>query len=86
MPDNARMRAIAARFREGRVIRQIRRAMIAASGRPLFTRELIEWCYPGRERQHWHYWSVYRAVKRYGIRIGRGWAPNADLRRLIDGG
>jgi len=70
----------------GCVMRQIRRAMIAADGRPVFTRDLLRWAYPQLERfQCWHYWSVYRAVKRYGIRVGRAWAPNAELRRLICG-
>jgi hypothetical protein len=40
-------------------MRQCRRAMIAAGGRPLFTRELLRWAYPRIERfQCWHYWSV----------------------------
>jgi hypothetical protein len=59
--------------------------MIAADGRPLFTREFLRWAYPRLERfQCWHYWSVYRALKRYAIRDGRTWAPNAELRRLIN--
>jgi len=78
------MTVIASKIREGRVMRQCRRAMIAAGGRPLFTRELLRWAYPHLGRfQCWHYWSVYRALKRYAIRDGRTWAPNAELRRLI---
>jgi len=59
--------------------------MIAAAGKPLFTRELLRWAYPRIERfQCWHYWSVYRALKRYAVRDGRTWAPNAELRKLIN--
>jgi hypothetical protein len=58
--------------------------MIAAGGRPLFTRELLRWAYPRIEQfKCWHYWSVYRAMKRYAVRDGRTWAPNEQLRRLI---
>jgi hypothetical protein len=55
-------------------------------------RELREWCYPGRKRQHWFYINIKRALKRLGAMlisraggVGRPgvYAPNAELRRLI---
>jgi hypothetical protein len=62
---------IAAPRREGRVIRQARRAFIAC-GRPLTMTELREWCFAGQERKHWQYWSITRALRRLGARsLGR---------------
>jgi hypothetical protein len=41
---------------------------------PLIRKRASEFCerYPQRF-ECWHYWSVYRAVKRYAIRDGRTW-------------
>jgi hypothetical protein len=34
--------------------------------------ELRRWAYPARQRQHWQYWSITRALRRLGARpIGR---------------
>jgi hypothetical protein len=58
--------------REGRVMRGCRRALIARDGL-VSMRELRSWCYPSQPRQHWHYWSIYEALKRLGAqRIGWG--------------
>lgn len=82
LADRSRMRALAALPREGRVQRQTRRAFIANGGRPLTMTELRQWCFAGRQRQHWHYWSITRALHRLGAlplgRAGRAgiWAPN----------
>jgi hypothetical protein len=58
--------------REGRLARQIRRAFTACNNRPLSMRELREWCYAGRARQHWFYINIKRALARLGARqIGR---------------
>jgi hypothetical protein len=63
---------IAAPRRSGRVITQTRRAFIASGGRPLSMTELRQWCFAGRERRHWHYWSITRALRRLGaISLGR---------------
>jgi hypothetical protein len=37
-------------------------------------RELRErWCYVGQPHQHWHAWSIIRALNRLGAkRVGRG--------------
>lgn len=65
------MTVIAALPREGRIQRQIRRAFIAKA-RPLSMTELRQWCFAGRERQHWHYWSITRALRALGARsLGR---------------
>jgi hypothetical protein len=70
----ARQSFIASNPREGRIMRACRRALIAAGGQPLMTRDLLRWAYPRVERfQCWHYWSIYRAAPRYAIKIGRFW-------------
>jgi len=80
--DRARMLVIAALPREGRVQRQTRRAFVAHSGQPLTMSELRQWCFAGQDRQHWHYWSIMRALRRLGAtslgRAGRVgiWAIN----------
>src|SRR5262249_56295214 len=58
------LRVIAALPREGRVQRQTRRAFVAHDGRPLTMTELRQWCFAGKQRQHWHYWSITRALNR----------------------
>jgi hypothetical protein len=87
LADRSRMRALAALPREGRVQRQTRRAFIAHGGQPLTMTELRHWCFAGRQRQHWHYWSITRALHRLGAlplgRAGRAgiWAlkPGASV-------
>ena len=65
------LKLIAAPKRSGRVMKQTRRAFIARNG-PLSMTELREWCYPGQARQHWHYWSITRALRRLGAQpLGR---------------
>ena len=69
--DRTHLKAIAALPREGRIRRQTRRAFVARNPRSMT--ELREWCYPGQPRQHWHYWSITRALRRLGAqRIGWG--------------
>jgi hypothetical protein len=77
-PTRAYMLAIAAKPREGRVRRAVRRALIAAGGRPLMTRDVLAWAYPRLERfKCWHYKSVYRAAPRYAVKRGRVWMPRS---------
>src|SRR6516165_7858867 len=66
--DNAYMTLIASLPREGRVERQARRAFVSNGARPLSMSELREWCYCGRERQHWFYINIKRALRRLGAR------------------
>jgi hypothetical protein len=73
--DNGDMPVIAALPREGRIQRQVRRAFVAHSGQPLRTRDLLAWAFPAQPRQHWHYWSIYRAAVRYATKVGRAWEP-----------
>jgi hypothetical protein len=54
-------------------MRACRRALIALGA--CQTRDLLEWAYPGAERQFWHYKSIYRAARRYAVKIDRVWAP-----------
>ena len=76
----ARQSFVASNPREGRVMRQCRRALIAAGGRPLMTRDLLRWAYPHIEQfKCWHYRSIYRAAPRYAIKVDRPWVP----RKLI---
>jgi len=70
--DRNRMCVIAALPREGKIQRQIRRCFIAHSGQHK-TRDLLNWAFPTQPRQHWHYWSIYRAAPRYAVRVGRIW-------------
>jgi hypothetical protein len=67
--------------RLGRIQRQIRRALIAAGGMPVRTRELLRWCYPQAKQFEWrHRSSVHRAVHRFAVNLKRGlWAPNDEL-------
>jgi len=63
--------------------RQVRRCLVAAAG-PVTFGELIEWSYT-RGRRPWR-WPIYRALKRWGVNVGRGrWAPNAELMAKIRG-
>jgi len=71
--------------REGRVMRQTRRAFVAAGGKPLRIGDVLPWIYPQLDRfKHWHRWSARRALLRYAVPIGRSetgrglpviWAP-----------
>jgi hypothetical protein len=70
------LKLIRADRREGRIMRQVRRAFIAR-GRPLTTGELLDWCY-GRPRKHWHYAGVYRAAPRYAVKANRIWLPRCQ--------
>jgi hypothetical protein len=68
----ARARFNAALPREGRIARQSRRCLLARQG-VASLRELREWCYPSRERRHWHQTNIYRALRKLGARrIGWG--------------
>jgi hypothetical protein len=63
--DKAYQAAIAALPREGRIIRQVRRCLIV-NPRPTM-KDLRSWAYPGRAREHWHYRSIYRALRRLSV-------------------
>src|SRR5215472_13832835 len=68
----ARLSFNAALPRQGAIIRQTRRCFIARDGVATM-RELRSWAYPSQPRQHWHYWSIARALRRLGARrIGWG--------------
>ena len=72
----ARLSFVASNPREGRVMRAIRRALIASGGRPLKTRDLLRFAYPQlKQFQFWNYWSIYRAAPRYAVKDGRYWLP-----------
>ena len=61
--DTARLSFNAALPRQGAIIRQTRRCFIARDGVATM-RELRSWAYPGQPRQHWHYFSITRALRR----------------------
>jgi hypothetical protein len=68
----AHMMAIASGPREGRVMRQVRRAFIANGGKPRCMSELVAWAYPGLKHfECWHRWSVRRALLKIAKPIGR---------------
>ena len=47
--------------RRGRLIRQLSRCFLVYS-RPT-PKQMREYCYPGRKRQHWHHTNIYRALR-----------------------
>ena len=75
--DTARMAVIAALPRESRLMRQIRRRLIAADGKPVTTRELRDWCY--REPRYWHCRNIRRSLKTCGYA-----KPVGHIGRMIE--
>jgi hypothetical protein len=93
-PASAPVRPVAAKMthRIGRVERANRRALIAADGLPVRTRDLLKYAYSRIRGLHptWRYWSAYRAASKFAVRLSKPgsrivWAPNAELARLIGG-
>ena len=89
------MTAIAAKFRTGRVFRQVRRCLVANDGNPVLMAQLLDHCFPrtAGKHPHWHYRNIHRCVERYAVRLDRLdhlpgrpylWGPNAELRKLIN--
>src|SRR5262245_60000491 len=73
------LKAIRAPRRQGKNVRQCRRAFVALA-RPLSTAELAQWCFPGQARKHWHYAGVVRAVRSLGARsIGKVGSAHANV-------
>ena len=79
--------------RVGRVQLQIRRALIAADGRPVQIGDLLPRCFPAaRNYPRWMRKSVHRALPRFAVPLERTntrgrpimWAPNPELMRLIE--
>src|SRR5262249_34066243 len=57
--------------RVGRLMRQAKHCLIANDGSATTT-QIRAWCYPGRERRHWHHAEVRRALRQLGAKpIGR---------------
>jgi hypothetical protein len=89
----ARMVEIGGKPKVGRVQCQIRRAFIAAGGRPLTIGDLLPHCFPAAASYaRWMRWSVYRAAPKFAESLGRAEsrqgrpivsAPNAEPRCLI---
>jgi hypothetical protein len=76
--------------RVGRIQKQIRRAFIASSGRPLLTIDLLEYGYPRVDHyERWHYVSIYRAASKFAVRVGGPgrafiiWGPKPELADLV---
>ena len=88
------MMANGAKPRVGRVQLAVRRSFVAADGQPLTIRDFLSRAFPRtNNHQHWMRKSVQRAIPRFGVPLGRNlrrqgrpmiWAPNAELRRLIE--
>jgi hypothetical protein len=72
-PDSGFMRAIAALPRpNARIMRQTRRCLLVNDGTASM-RQLREYCFLYRPREHWHYKSIRRALAKLGVaRIGWG--------------
>ena len=76
--DRTRLIAIAALPRQGAIIRQTRRCLIAHNG-VVSMRQLRAWCYPQQDRRHWHYWSIARALRKLEAqRIGWAFTQSRD--------
>ena len=78
--------------RVGRIQRRIARAFVWSGGAPLLTVHLLEHSFPRVTHfEPKHFVSVYRAARRYAVRISRPgravviWAPSPELARLIGG-
>src|SRR6516165_1673388 len=56
--------------RLGRLQRQAKRCLIANDGLATTT-QIRAWCYPGRERRHWHHAEIRRALRKIAKPIGR---------------
>ena len=56
--------------RLGRLMRQAKRCLIANDGSATTT-QIRAWCYPGREREHWHHAEIRRALRKIAKPIGR---------------
>ncbi len=78
--------------RIGRVQCQIRRAFVAADGKPLRIGDLLPRCFPGVDcYARWMRKSIHRALPKFGVSLGRTsrqgrpilWAPKPELARLI---
>jgi hypothetical protein len=70
--ERARLSFIASQPREGRVMRQVRRAFVANDRRPLSMSEIWPWVFPGiKQAKHWQRWSVRRALLKIAKPIGR---------------
>jgi hypothetical protein len=89
-PDRRWALVIAARPREGRIQRAVRRCFVAGSGKPRCSADFLRWAYPRLDRyQGWQRWSVRRALLKYAIPVGRGsgrgcpviWAPNSRVEK-----
>jgi hypothetical protein len=77
--NRAWLKLIRAPKRQGKNVRQCRRAFIAQD-RPLTTAQLCEWCFAGQARKHWHYGAVVSAVRSLGARsIGKTGRAHANI-------
>ena len=90
------MTVIAAKYRVGRVFRQIRRCLVARDGKPVLMAELLDYAFPraGGRHPHWHHQNIYRCLDRYAVPIDRLnhrpdrpylYGPNEQLRAIVCG-
>jgi hypothetical protein len=86
------MRAIASPKRMGRIRVAVRRAFILSSDEPICVGDVLKRAYPRLKRfQHWHRWSVRRALlsdgevigrRRFGLDRANLWAPKAKRNKI----
>jgi hypothetical protein len=70
--DTARLSFNAALPRTGRLVRQCGCALLIGQG-VVSMKQLRAWCYPARQRRHWHQTNIRRALAKLGAeRIGWG--------------
>jgi hypothetical protein len=72
-------------FGIGTIQRRTKHALIARWPEPARVSDLLEYSYPRVDApKRWHRKSMYRALRRWGVNVGRGlWAPNAELAEQI---
>jgi hypothetical protein len=58
--------------RIGRIQLRVRRALIAADGKPVTITDLLQYCYPFTDRfKMWHRTNIHRAVHKFAVEVGR---------------
>jgi len=85
--DDRRLRAIdtaLAAFnptlpRRGRLMTQCKRGLVVNDGMAT-TSQLLDWCYCGESRRHWHPNEIRRALRQLGAKeVGRARGPGRPI-------
>ena len=70
----------------GRIERIIRRMLAESDGWPIHVRDVLNRAYPGQPRVNNHYVALWRARRKFAVRLRRGvLGPNRTLLAKIRG-